>query len=133
MPKSTNYGEQPGLEVAIGPVVQQPVPSGVHGLAGTIAASGSTVSNLLFADGYKALAVGATSTQNGQISVQRYLDDAGQVAQGAPVTSPLTANTPGVVNITDGQPFSAYKVTITNSSGSTAATLSNVAILQQAQ
>jgi hypothetical protein len=131
MPKSTNYGEQPGLDVAIGPVVQQPVPTGVHGLASTIAASGSITSNLLFAEGYKALAVGATSTQNGQIQVQRYLDDGGLVAQGAPVTSALSANTPGVVNITDGQPFSSYKVTITNTGGSTA-TLSNVAILQQA-
>jgi hypothetical protein len=132
MPKTTSFGEQPGLDVAIGPVEQEIVPAATHGLASSIAASGSTVSNLLFADGYKVLAAGATSTQNGQIQVQRYLDDAGLVAQGGPVTGALTANTAGVVNVTDGAPFSSYKVTITNSGGSTA-TLTNVAILQQAQ
>ena len=132
MPKNTSYGEEPGLDVAIGPVVQAAVPAAVHGLASTIAASGSTVSNLLFSDGYKDLAVGATSSQNGQIQVQRYLDDAGLVAQGGPVTASLSAGVPGVVNITDGNPFSSYKVTITNTGGSTA-NLTNVAILQQAQ
>lgn len=131
MPKSTNYGEQPGLNVAIGPVTQQVVPSGVHGLPASIASNSSITSNLIFSDGYKVLAVGGTSSQNGQISVQRYIDDAGLVAQGAPVIAALTATDPGVVNITDGVPFSAFKVTFTNSAGSTA-NLTNVAILLQA-
>jgi hypothetical protein len=132
MPKSTGYGEQPGLDVAIGPVVQQIVPASVHGLASSVVASGNSLSNLLFADGYKILSVGATSSQAGQIQVQRYIDDGGQIAQGAAVTASLTANTPAVVNVTDGLPFSSYTVKITNTGGSTA-NLTNVVILQQAQ
>jgi hypothetical protein len=131
MPKVASFGEQPGLDVSQGPSMQAIVPASVHNLASTIAASGNTLSNLIVTDGYKTLSVGVTSTQTGQISVQRYLDDAGTVKQGAAVTAALTANTAGVCNVTDGNPFSSYTVTITNTGGSTA-TLSNLAILQQA-
>lgn len=130
MPQVQSFGQQPGLDVAMGPSVQAQVPSAVHGLGSTITASGNTTSNLINSDGYKTLAVGATSTQGGQISVQRYLDDAGTVKQGAPVTATLMANTAQVCNVTDGNAFASYTVTITNTGGSTA-TLTNVAILQQ--
>jgi hypothetical protein len=131
MPKVTSFGEQPGLDVAQGPSVQSLVPASVHGLASSIAASGNTASNLIVSDGYKSLAVGVTSSQNGQIQVQRYLDDAGTVKQGAAVTASLTGGTAGVCNVTDGNPFASYTVTITNTGGGTA-NLTNLAILQQA-
>ena len=53
------------------------------------------------------------------------------VKQGAALTVALTANTAQVCNITDGNPFASFTVTISNTGGSTA-TLSNLAILQQA-
>src|ERR1700735_100306 len=131
MPEVQSFGQQPGLDVAIGPAVQAPVPAAVHGLASTVPASGNVVSNLLLSGGYKTLAVGVTSTQVGQIQVRRSLDDAGLVKQGAAVTASLTANTAQVCNVTDGNPFASYTVTITNSGGSTA-TLTNLPGPQQA-
>jgi hypothetical protein len=130
MPEVQSFGQQPGLDVSIGPTVQAPVPAAVHGLASTVAASGSITSNLIPSDGYKVIAVGVTSTQAGQIQVQRYLDDAGTVKQGPALTASLTATTAGVCNVTDGNPFASFAVTITNTGGSSA-TLTNLGILLQ--
>ena len=130
MPQVTNFGENPGLDVSMGPSVQALVPAGVHALAASIAASGNTKSNLIPSNGYKTLSVGVTSSQNGQIQVQRYLDQNGLVPQGAAITASLTGGSPGVCNVTDGNPFASYTVTITNT-GASPANLTNLAILQQ--
>ena len=132
MPQVQSFGQQPGLDVAIGPVMQALVPSGVHGLGNSVPASGNIVSNPIFTDGYKVAGIGVTSTQAGQIQVQRYLDDAQTIKQGAALTASLTANVAQTLNITDGLPFASMTVTITNSSGSIA-TLSGLGILLQAQ
>ena len=132
MPQDTSFGQQPGLDVAVGPTVQALVPAAVHGLGTSVPASGTIVSNPILTDGYKVAAVGVTSTQAGQIQVQRYLDEAQTVKQGPALTATLTANTAQVLNVTDGYPFASFTVTITNSSGS-AATLSGLGILLQAQ
>ena len=98
--------------------------------AATIAASGNITSNLIFSDGLQIVAVGVTSSQAGAINVQRYLDDAGTVKQGAALTAALIANTAQVLNITDGNPFASFTVDISNTGGSTA-NLTNLAILLQ--
>jgi hypothetical protein len=132
MPRVTDYGQQPGTEVAVGPAMQSPVPAAVHGLPATIPASGHVTSNLILSDGYQLAAIGVTSTQGGTVTVQRYLDDAGTVKQGAALTATLTASAPQVLNVTDGNPFASFTVDISNSNGSQAS-LSNLGILLQAR
>lgn len=127
MPTAQNIGEAyPGVSQA--PPLQIQVPSAVHGIVASVPASGNVQSSLINTDGWPKAAIGVTSSQAGQIEVQRYLDDAGLVPQGAALTAALTAATAGVLNITDGVPFAAMKVMITNT-GASAATLTNLAIL----
>lgn len=118
----------PGSEA--GSAFQYQVPAPAHALASTVAASGNTASPVLPSGGYQKLSVGATSTQTGQIQIQRYLDVAGTIAQGAAITASLTAGVAAVANVNDGLPFQSFKVTITNT-GASAATLTNVIVLQQ--
>ena len=128
----TSYGEFYDFK-GTGPVAQFPVSAVVHGInvTNTVPASGNVTSNLLQSDGHKILAVGVTSTQAGAINIQRYLDQAASVAQGAALTQALVAATPAVLNVTDGLPFMSFTVKITNT-GASAATLSNLVILMQA-
>jgi hypothetical protein len=129
MPTMQNLGDQ-GIQVNPGGAMQVLVPSSVHNLAATVAASGNTTSNLIFSDGLQIGAVGVTSSQAGAINVQRYLDDAGTVKQGAALTAALSAGVPQVLNITDGNPFASFTVQITNT-GVVTANLTNLAILLQ--
>lgn len=135
MPRVSNELESAYYEpVAIGPIAQADLSTSATIGPGptTVAASGSWASYVTPTDGYKVIAVGVTSSQAGQLSVQRYLDTAGLVAQGAAVTAALTAATPAVVNCTDGAPCQSFKITITNTGGSTA-TITNFACLLNAQ
>lgn len=103
-------------------------------LALSVPASGGTVqSALLQMNGWQRFSIGLTSSQAGTLSVQRYLDVAGTIPQGAAVTAALTAATAAVVNAgSDLAPCASVQVTVSNSGGSPA-TLSNVgAILQSA-
>lgn len=83
-------------------------------------------SALIQSNGYGALAVGATSSASGSISVQRYIDPEGTIPQGPALTASLSAGTAGVVNATDGVPFASFTITIAGG------TLSNVGLLLQA-
>lgn len=115
---------------AVGPVAQTaPV---IATPPSTIAASGQWQSAVLPADGFKTLAVGVTSSQTGAVNVQRYLDAAGTVTQGAASTQALTAATAAVLNVTDGVPFASFQITVTNTGASTA-TISKFAVLLNAQ
>lgn len=100
------------------------------GLSTSIAASGSVASGVIQTNGYKAFAFATTSSQAGTVSIQRYLDAAATIPQGAPLTATLTAATAAVVNATDGVPFQSAIVTVTNS-GTVAATLTNTGLLLQ--
>ena len=115
----------------VGQVLQATMLLADMGLVVTVPASGNITSNLLFANGYKVFSFALTRTQNGSISIQRYLDNAGTIAQGAALTASLTANTPAVYTLTDTAPFQTMRIEILNSSG-TDATLSNVLLLLQA-
>lgn len=136
MPQVSNeLSSQYWEPVATGPVAQCDLSANteeVGTVPGSIAASGSFTSQLIPANGFKAIAAGVTSTQTGAISIQRYIDKLGQVAQGAAISTALTASTPGVVNSNDGLPFQSFKITITNTNGSSAATITNFALLLNA-
>lgn len=99
--------------------------------AGTIAASGNWLSAVIVSDGFKALAVGAKSSQTGAINVQRYIDRAGTIPVGAVVTAALVANTAQWLTSNDGLPFQSFTIQITNT-GASAATVTNFATLLNA-
>ena len=129
---STELNSQYWEPVATGPVAQADVSSWAPLVpTSTIAASGNFTSALVYADGFKNIAAGVTSTQAGAISIQRYIDKAGLIAQGAAVSTSLTASTPGVVNVNDGLPFQSFVLKITNTGASTA-TITNFACLLNA-
>lgn len=129
MPKMTSPNDQ-GQHVNAGGAMQALVPAAVHGLPATVPAGNSVTSNPILSNGMQVGAIGVTSTQAGSITVQRYLDDAATIKQGAALTQAITANTAGVLNITDGNPFASFTVNISNSGG-VAASLSNLGILLQ--
>lgn len=117
--------------VDTGPKLQKFLTAADIGLSTSVAASGSSQSALVLSNGYGEFAFAVTSSQAGSVSIQRYLDTAGTIPQGAALTASLTASTAAVVNATDGVPFASFQVTV-NNSGTAAATLSNVGLLLQA-
>lgn len=117
--------------VDVGPKLQKFLTAADIGLSTSIAASGTNLSNLIVSNGYGAFAVGVTSSQAGTLTIQRYLDAEGTIAQGAPLTASLTAATSAVVNATDGVPFGSFMVSVSNS-GTATATLTNAGVLLQA-
>lgn len=127
---------------AVGPVAQVDLVSSDPGLLnpgagnalptiGTISAAGNWTSAVVYADGFKAIGVGAKSTQTGAINIQRYLDRAGLVPIGAVLTAALLANTAQWLSANDGVPFQSFTIQITNTGGS-AATVTNFAALLSA-
>jgi hypothetical protein len=85
---------------------------------------------LYSADGFYDFVLGLTSSQAGAINFLRYIDDAGTVlVDSTAPTQAIVAATPEVFKITDGVPFAAFKVQVTNTSGTTAAVLTNIAAL----
>lgn len=115
----------------VGPAVQVAVNTTNLGLAATINASSNINSSIVLTNGYRVFSFFGTSTQAGTISIQRYADAAGTIKQGSALTGSLTANTAAIVSTSDTLPFQSLQINITNSSGSTAATLSNVLLLLQ--
>ena len=111
-------------------VRQAPIPATVHNLPSSIAGSGSAQTSLIVTEGFSLISAGITASQAGAMSVQRYLDAGGTVTQGAPVQVTLTANTAANLDVLDGKPFASFKLTVTNSSGSTS-NLTNFALLVQ--
>jgi hypothetical protein len=99
--------------------------------AGSIPASGSFTSPLFSADGYYDFSIGLTSSQAGNLTLLRFIDDAGTTALDGGQTVALTGGTPAVPTVTDGKPFAACEVKVT-STGSSAATLSGLAVLTSA-
>lgn len=116
----------------LGPALQVLLSAAALGLTGTVGASGEIQSGIIEVNGWQKFAVGLKSTQGGVLSVQRFLDLAGTVPQGAAVTATLVGGTANVVNIgSDGAIFTALQVTVTNT-GASVATLSNVQGVLQA-
>ena len=116
-----------------GPSLQTVLTAAQLGLNVAVPESGQVQSGVLVSNGWKFFALGLKSTQAGAISIQRFLDTAGAVPIGAPVTAALTAGTAQFASIgtADQLPFMSFQVTVTNT-GTSAATLSNVQGLLQA-
>lgn len=131
MPKTTSFSEQQ-LPVAQGPCVQSQVPAAMLAMPATIAGNGSITSGLISSDGYQKISVGLLSDQNGSLSIIRYLDDAGTIAQTAATPVAVVGGTAALCNVTDGLPFACFKITLTNTSG-TIANVSKVIALLQSQ
>ena len=111
--------------MALGPVAQtMPVLTGPT----AIPAGGQWVSPVLPSDGFRAIVVGATSTQGGVIVITRYIDQAGTVLVPPSSQVALTAGAPNAAVVSDSVPFAAFTVTITNT-GAAVATVSNFGVL----
>jgi hypothetical protein len=132
MPKYPNQQSNPAAAIpvwiaanagsAVIPAPPTPPPS-------TIVASGSWNSGVMLANGANRLAAAVTSSQNGVLTIQRYIDAAGTIPIGIAPTQAITANTLAWTWVNDGMPFLSWRVTVTNTGGSTA-NLTNVALLQ---
>ena len=132
MPKNTSFGDQTQNRAAQDASVQQSVPAALLNLPANIAASGTWTSNLITSDGYQKIAAGLTSTQNGSLSINRNLDDAGTIPQVAVNPTAVSANVAAAINAADGLPFATFTISLTNTGGSPA-TVSKVAVLMQTQ
>ena len=124
--------------VGIGPVAQVDLSAsntlkadGSLPTTGTIGAAGSYQSIPVYVDGHKAIGIGCKSTQTGNITIQRFLDTAGNVPVGAVLTAALTAATAQWLSVNDGVPFQSFSFNISNTGG-VAATITNFALLLQA-
>lgn len=84
----------------------------------TIAGGANFTSSPIQVPGYRNLAVGARLSQTGTITIQRYLDKAGQVPVGALISVSLVANTSNWATVNDGLPFQSFVFVIANTSGS---------------
>ncbi len=111
-------------------VRQAPVPATAHNLPASIAANGSAQTSLIVTEGFSLISAGITASQNGTMSIQRYLDAGGSVPQGAIVQVALTANAAANLDVLDGKPFASFKLTVTNTAGAVS-NLTNFALLVQ--
>ncbi len=109
---------------------QAPVPATTHNLPASIPANSSVLSSLIVTEGFTLISAGITTTQNGVMSIQRYLDASGAVPQGSAVTVALTSNIATNLDVLDGKPFASFQLTVSNSSGSIS-TINNFALLLQ--
>ncbi len=126
-----NTVSSPNTPVDMGSPLQCELSATDINLALSVAASGTSASNIILNGGFKSFAFATKSTEAGSISIQRYLDQAATIPQGAAITASLTANTDAVANNVDGKPFQSMIITVSNSGGSTA-TLTNTLLLLQA-
>ncbi len=127
----TNRADLTGLGGERGQALQCEQTLAQLGLLTSVPATGNITSGVIASNGWLAFSLGLTSSQAGSISIQRYLDLAGTVAQGAAITASLTAATAAVCNVAnDGKPWASMIITVANSSG-TIATITLAAGLWQ--
>lgn len=130
---STELNAQYWEPVAQGPLAQLDLSANAAAIPpATLAATTGTFTSIaISADGFKVIALAVKTTGAGALSLQRYVDKAGTIAQGAVITASLVANTQLVINADDDLAFQSFTYTITNTAGATA-TLSNFALLLNA-
>ncbi len=126
--KRTNT--EAGVPYEVGPTLQWPASASDIGLA-AVAGAGATInSNVIPSYGWQKGGVGMLSDQAVTLTVQRYLDAAGQIPVGAAITGNLSANVAGSVSWSDGIPYGSFQVSVHNAGG-TPANLSKVLALVQ--
>lgn len=130
MQVSTQHDVQ--TPVNIGSALQVSLSASDINLATTVPASGSVFSQTVTSNGYKVFSIGMTSSQDGTLSVQRFLDENGNIVQDedVPFEVNLVAGQPANLNVNDWKPFQAIIITVTNSSG-TIATISPFKLMFQ--
>jgi hypothetical protein len=119
---------------AVGPVTQidlslDAAQTGV--IPATVVAGTPFSTILLTADGFKAIAAGCILSTAGTIVIQRFIDAAGTIPQGAAISATLAAGVANSVSVNDGAPFQTYTVTITNT-GAGSANLTGFTLLLNA-
>lgn len=85
-------------------------------------------SGLMQGMGYMNLSVSVEFTNNGVLSVQRYVDQAGIVPQGTPITVTVIPEIASVLNVGDQIPFGSFTVSLANEDA-TDGTVTNFYIL----
>lgn len=105
--------------VNIGSALQVSLSASDIDLATAVPASGFVPSQTVTSNGYKVFSIGMTSSQNGTLTVQRYLDAAATIVQDENVAFSinLVAGQPANLNVNDWKPFQSIVITVTNSSG----------------
>ena len=95
-------------------------PTGQVTLPATIPASGTWTSGALPTYGMDHVAASAQIDQAGTLSVQRYLDAGGTLAQGSPTTAAMSANTLAIVDNLGTVVAQSFKVSVINGAASQA-------------
>lgn len=91
-------------------------------------ADGATWSSDLMPANYGGVAIAATASRAGTLTLQRYADLAGLIPIGALFSQALSAATPAWTGGNDGLPYASFACSIINSAGGVM-TISNVSIL----
>jgi hypothetical protein len=125
------YGDVPS-PVGIGPKMRVTVPASVIALAASVPESGNVTSGIIDSTGFQNLTVGLISSQAGELTVQRYADTAGLIPVGAAITASLSAATAAAVYANDDIPWQSFTINVTNTSGSTAANITDLTVVLQA-
>ena len=118
-----------GLDVAMqGPPVGLEVPIASIGLAPVIAGGGFDATFILLSYYFPHLVFNAVSSAGVIFSLQRFVDKAGTVPQGAAILGTLSAGGTFTVDNADGKGFGSFQITCTNTSAASA-TLSSMVLL----
>ena len=96
----------------------------------TIAAGGSWLSGYIAYNDLNAVSASAKSTQAGALTLQRYLDSAGNIPIGTAFTATLTAGSLATVSANGDVAAAFFQITITNTGGSVATITDTVIVLQ---
>lgn len=93
-------------------------PTPANAVPATIAAGVTYDTGVILSYGFNSFAASAQLSQTGSLVLQRYIDEAGTIPIGDPITQAMTANTLATVAVNDGLPCASFNVTVQNTSGS---------------
>lgn len=110
------------------PVPWATLPALSVGLPNTIVAGGNASSATIPTIYMPHIVVSVTSSQNGSLSVQRYVDAAGLIAQGSALTAAITGGSAAVVDNADGKACGSIIINVTNT-GAVTATVTKVTVI----
>lgn len=117
------------IDVLLGLVAPISVPVPPVPAPATLAAGGTYNSGIMPGKG-SSLAASVNSTQNGVLTIQRYIDAAGTIPIGAAITQAIAGGTLATVAVNDAMPYASFQVSFTNTSGALA-NITQFAILER--
>jgi hypothetical protein len=98
------------------------------GFPATIGAGKTWNSGIIELQDQNAISASVQSSQTGTLTLQRYLDSAGNIAIGSAITQAIVANTLETVDVADGVAALSFQVSVSNT-GAVTANISNAAIV----